>query len=391
MAALSNPMLSSGLLGLGMGMLKASGPSTVPTSFGQAMGSGLEGMDMMMQQQVDNELAKGAHDMRRQEFEARQQAAEEERQAAAQQQRQFEALLATMPPEQARMLRMFGPKEAVLDRIMPKPAEPTSYQRDLIAAGFQPGTPAFQQKLLEMRMKPASSVNVQLPTYEKEYDKAIGKSYADRFIALQDQGQKAEGRLATLGSLAAALGDEAVYTGTAGPTISALKRAGGTLFGIEDIEGIGSAELAETVGNQLALEMKDMLPGPMSDSDRRFLQSLPPGLSKSREGNMLITDFYRRTAERQRDIADMARDYQARHGRLDPGFDREVAALNQQNPVFDATDFAAMQEAAGSAEQPSPLAGIPAAAIDFLRSNPETAEQFNAKFGPGAAQQVLGR
>lgn len=50
---------TQGLLGLSSAMLQASGPSTMPTSFGQAMGKGLEGYSKGRQQATQNQLIAG--------------------------------------------------------------------------------------------------------------------------------------------------------------------------------------------------------------------------------------------------------------------------------------------------------------------------------------------
>lgn len=50
---------SQGLLGLSSALLQASGPSTMPTSLGQAMGKGLEGYGQGRQQATQNQLLAG--------------------------------------------------------------------------------------------------------------------------------------------------------------------------------------------------------------------------------------------------------------------------------------------------------------------------------------------
>ena len=70
LAGFNDPMVSQGLLGLGMGLLEASGPSTTPTSFGQAMSRGMQSGVGMMQQERGNQLQERMMGLREQQVEA---------------------------------------------------------------------------------------------------------------------------------------------------------------------------------------------------------------------------------------------------------------------------------------------------------------------------------
>lgn len=217
-------------------------------------------------------------------------------------------------------------------------------------------TPAGFKARVDQAMASRPQTTVNLPPQENEYRKKRGQDFAADARTYQEAGRGASKRLGQLSVLESSLSDPAVYQGTAGNAVNSIKRAGKTLLGL-DIEGVGSAEVAQKVGAEMALALKSNLPGPMSDSDRKFLIDLPPGLSNSRDGNVRLIEYQRRVARREMEIATLARHYEAENGQLDAGFDAVAADYAERNPLFSEKDFQEVAQIAASAPQPKPTAG----------------------------------
>lgn len=102
---------AQGLLAIGASLLEASGPSTMPTTFGQALGKGLQGYQ---QARTSAQRYKDAKSMQKDEMDFKRQALQME----------------------------LGKKDL------------TSSQKDLLAAGFVPGTPEWSSALRAHVMGP---------------------------------------------------------------------------------------------------------------------------------------------------------------------------------------------------------------------------------------------
>lgn len=200
------------------------------------------------------------------------------------------------------------------------------------AAGLQPGTPEFNEFMLSGGREPMVNVNVG-PT-ETEYDKVIGKQYGERFVALQDDAAKAQSALGTLDSMEQAINDPNFYSGAAGETVLQLRRVAASL-GFSDPEKITSMEQFNAQAKQAALDaMGGSLGTGFSNADRDFVVEQVPNLGNTPEGNRRLIEVQRRINERKLQIAQLARDYVARNGRLGPGFDEELAKWAEANPLF---------------------------------------------------------
>jgi len=153
-----NSPAAQGLLGMAAQMLQASGPSRTPVSFGQALGSGLQGM----QQGRANATQQG---FQRQELQGRQ----------AQQEMQRKLM------------------EAQIGQLNKKDPGITDYQRDLIASGIDPNSD-IGRKILQNRydktiMNPLQSIQIQekirelskpsLTKGQEAVDSAFAKEYVD--------------------------------------------------------------------------------------------------------------------------------------------------------------------------------------------------------------------
>ena len=111
-------------------------------------------------------------------------------------------------------------------------------------------------------------------------------------------------------------------------------------FGLEIDPALDQKQAARSLLNQLALEARNpsggaCMPGAMSDKDREYLTQIPPNLENTPEANRLILDTLQKLAQRDRDVAKMAREYRAKHGGLDEGFFDELERFANQNPLFD--------------------------------------------------------
>jgi hypothetical protein len=255
----------------------------------------------------------------------------------------------------------------------PKPFTPQSpAAQAAVDMGMQPGTPEFNEwvrvnsapdilnpDVLAARERIASAgrTNLTVNSGEQGYDKARGQDFAERMGGYENRQSTAFNTLNQLDILERTLSNPNLYTGTGGEAVAGLKRLGKTVFGLE-VEGVGAAELAKNIGSEMALGMKENLPGPMSDSDRAFLQSLPPNLANSAEGNALIIGARRKLAQREIEIAELASQYERQNGRLDAGWNRELSEYIAANPLFTDDDFARLEELSASASQAAPGAGL---------------------------------
>ena len=97
---------------------------------------------------------------------------------------------------------------------------------------------------------------------------------------------------------------------------------------------LGNKEAAMQLESMIALDFAEKMKGPLSDSDRRFVQSISSMTDKSTKARALQVETMKRLAERDAQMAKMARDYKKKHGKFDEGFDDEMALWSTQNPLF---------------------------------------------------------
>ncbi|MCA7085853.1 hypothetical protein K7G19_19880 [Cupriavidus sp. DB3] len=176
-------------------------------------------------------------------------------------------------------------------------------------------------------------------TYENE----MAKQAAEQYKAVQEAGASASKRIAALRQIDTLLGD---YDGgkltPLGTNIASTLNS----LGIKVDEKLPNKEAAAAVSNQIALQLRDPssgagMPGALSDSDRQFLASMVPNAAQSADGRRLLIDAGIRMAERQQQVAEMARKWRQRYGRLDAAnpntgrtFEDNLQIWSSQNPLF---------------------------------------------------------
>ncbi len=184
---------------------------------------------------------------------------------------------------------------------------------------------------------PTANTYINMAPGEKAYDVARGKHQAASMNTILENGRKAALQIDGTREMMAALKDPNLYTGAGADAMLDIKKKAQSL-GL-DVEGVASGELARSLSNQMAMQMRNPtggegLTGSTSDADREFLVSSVNGIPKTPAGNALMAEGFILKKQRQVAIANMAADYEAEHGRLDNGFDQQVADYSAKHPIF---------------------------------------------------------
>jgi len=250
---------------------------------------------------------------------------------------------------------------ALARQKMAQGPKPTAAQQNFEYAQRNPAFAKYQQSLKR-------NTNVTVNTGEKAFHKEMGKSNAKFFQTTQVEGGKASKNLGQLRIMQKALSDPNLYTGVGGDWVQGVKKSL-QAAGLKGIKGIESGEMAQRLSKGIALSHKGDLPGPLSNSDRQFLESLPAGLSKSAEGNRWLIELGVIDNQYKIDRAQAAREYmQANGGILDSGFYTVLGELNSRY-VDQYSGLVDKLRGQTPAEPKSPLAGIPSVT---------SAEQWNS-------------
>lgn len=267
----------------------------------------------------------------------------------------------SLPAGAARIAEAAGPElglQFLTQQLYPKPPTPTDDQREYAHAREQGYKGSFMDYLEQVKGFSRAQTNINMPPMEKEYDKTMGGELAKEFIEANKTAANAQRDIASLNTMRQALDDPNLYTGTGGGAINAAKRAAETLFGVP-VKGTASAEIMQNLASEIAVSNRHKLPGPMSNSDRQFLEDMAPNLTKTPEGNRLLIELAMEDKQWQIARAEAIRAYAARNGgRLDANYHSALAEIDQDYAQKSAT---IMQRLRGLGEMAprSPAAGVP--------------------------------
>lgn len=214
----------------------------------------------------------------------------------------------------------------------------TQLQKNLIAAGYQPGTPEYAQAAQKYLFKPPAQTVVNMPgeKYLSEFEKTSGKMFAEDYSNIMRSGASAaqnDARLRRFEELAGR-----VNTGKLTPATTQIKAFGKSL-GV-DLESLGitddvaPAQALDSLATQLSMDLIQQTKGAVSDFEAKKFMEAVPSLSRTPEGNRLLIETMRRANDLSRQTAKLARDYARRNGTFDDGFYQELEAFHAQNPLF---------------------------------------------------------
>lgn len=166
----------------------------------------------------------------------------------------------------------------------------------------------------------------------------VGTDVGTRYTNIQDAGFAAPTTIARLNRM------EAIGRNIKQGKLEGIKKGlaeYGQALGFDvDVVNLSEQQAFNAIANEMALELRNPaggagMPGAMSDKDREFLVSMVPSLTNTVEGNMLIIQYRKRQAERDRQVAEMARRYRREKGTLDDGFFDVLQDYSDKNPLFD--------------------------------------------------------
>ncbi|SPA24585.1 conserved hypothetical protein [Cupriavidus taiwanensis] len=177
---------------------------------------------------------------------------------------------------------------------------------------------------------------------DTEYEAEMAKQSAGQYKTIQDAGSSAGSRINNLQRIGSLLGDfeGGKFTNAQTGMASALNS-----LGIKVDPRLGNKEAAAALGNEMALKLRDPangggMPGAMSDADREFLRSMVPNASQTAEGRKLMIDAGIKIAQRDQQVANFARQWRAKQGRLDKPdvngltFADHLQQWSSRNPLF---------------------------------------------------------
>lgn len=204
----------------------------------------------------------------------------------------------------------------------------------------QPAVPTTPTQQVRPEVKAAPLIAPQLrdKAAEKAREKelsTVSEGYAKQYTDVQKSASSAQNTLGILDNVERNL--EGYNTGKLTPAAKEIA-AWVKPLGISIDENLPRKEAFEKTVNQLTLNLKNAggennMPGSLSDSDRKFLETQAPSLSNTPEGNRLVIDYYRRVANRQLEMAKQADVYFEQNGTY-KGFRKQWDEYAKANPLF---------------------------------------------------------
>lgn len=239
--------------------------------------------------------------------------------------------------------------EQATGQPMPQPGQPQGQQPPNQPMGTvappRPGTPEYQAySQVKSGQVPTAYVPQQPQPRgmrlqdqgEQRAQVEMGEGLGKRYNSIQDAGFSANQKMQKFDRLNGLLGQiDAGKLTPAGTELSAWAKAAGFPIG----EGVDNAQAAKAMSNEMALELRNPsggagMPGAMSDSDRNYLQSLIASIDKTPGANKLLIEGMQKLAQRDREVAQLARDYKKKNGSFDDGFYDELGKFSDSNPLF---------------------------------------------------------
>jgi hypothetical protein len=172
---------------------------------------------------------------------------------------------------------------------------------------------------------------------DAEYAKGVAGEAAKRYAAMQDAGTKAPGSIGQYKLFADLLGQ---FEGGALTPAQMSAASVANSLGFHFDKNLDKKQAAQAIGNKLVLDIiGGSLGTGISNADRSFIEKEAPNLNQTAAGRATLVNTAITSLQNQIQLASMARQWQARYGRIDKldatgkGFDDYAAQwLIQHRP-----------------------------------------------------------
>jgi hypothetical protein len=164
----------------------------------------------------------------------------------------------------------------------------TTIEKQLVAAGFTPGTPEFQAEVLKSIQKPVGTqINI---GGEKKFQEEVQKSQAATFAKVGEEADSAIDANESLSLLEAI----DVDTGSLEPAKQALATfAQGMGIDSSELANISKGQAFNAVAKRIVLDVKSTQKGPQTESDAVTIRDTIASLGNTKAGNQFIIDSAR--------------------------------------------------------------------------------------------------
>ena len=213
-------------------------------------------------------------------------------------------------------------------------------RRDAIAQGIYnaEGAGQFSPRLDDRKGVPGvrqQVANLDTPGGQASSDKTqaeeIAKGQAKLYEDLRTSANSANSLLGKYRQINALLGD--FEGGKLSPTMTDIASMANSV-GMKIDDKLPNKEAARHISATMMSDFKQMLSGPMSDGDRKFLQAIPPGETNSAAGRARILKIQEKMAERSATEFDMANKWVAKYGKITPEFERQLNHWRRTTNMF---------------------------------------------------------
>jgi hypothetical protein len=160
----------------------------------------------------------------------------------------------------------------------------------------------------------------------------IAKGYAKLYEDMRSKANDAYSMTNKYKQINEMLGD--FEGGKFSPTMTNIASAANSL-GLKIDPKLANKEAARYVRDSMMGDFKSMLPGPMSDSDREFIKSIPPSETQSASGRSKILAVQEKITERAAVEHQMANKWITKYGKITPEFEQQLNYWRRNSNMFE--------------------------------------------------------